>query len=477
MKKSLFGIAAVALLFVLAGCPQPTETLKQEPAALPGPGNLQANVNYDGIVILTWNPVPNASGYAVIRRDTVGPNNQQNLEYGVSVALTTTPLPPSQFYYIDTVDFTNLLVHQRSYEYSVVSMSTSSSAVTAGEGSITVQNGVSKVTAKPRIPGPSEFAPTLAGSDITVTRFDASGTDMVRVEFPNKPNYEYTVTYSYGTGSIVQEIGHVKTTETPTNTWYTPKNSVTFFTLGGDNTITVKAKFPNFYYTATTEATATTNFALANVTIPTNALINRGTGYVQVRWDDVPNATSYKVYRAETNASSFSASSVITGNWTAVSGTPEFNHNLSKWTLTDNLPTDAGYYIYAIVAEAGSAKSAPVHVLAQPSNNLITPTLQGTPTIVSSQVNIEWSFTGNTNVTWDVVGYPVKHPSGTNTPIPPTTALHVIDGDAIPAGTITVVATAVRYVSPVLTSGYYVLKLTGTRNGVSVFYDYVVQVP
>jgi hypothetical protein len=474
MKKSLFGIAAVALLFVLAGCPQPTESLKQEPAALPGPGNLQANVNYDGIVILTWNPVPNASGYAVIRRDTVGPNSQQNLEYGVNVALTPTPLPPSQFYYIDTVDFNNLLVHQRSYEYSVVSISRSSSAVTEGSGSITVQNGVSKVTAKPRIPGPNEFAPTLSGSDITVTRFDASGADKVRVEFPNKPNYAYTVTYTYGTGSIVQEIGYVKTTGALlTNLWYSPKNFVEFPTLGGDNTITVKAKFPNSYYTGTTEATATTNFALAvGLATPGTPTATRYNGYVLLTWtNNRYTATSHKVYRAEISSGNIADNGTITGNWTAVPGTPEYVIGNGSWELKDTLSTDAGYYLYVVVAEAGSAKSLPNYGVASPYG--LPPLTSVTPnTSTPGAITLTWTY-NPPNIEWVVEGYPVRNAIATN--LTPSTTNYVLDGDAIPDGTITVLPSGVTYVSPTLASGYYIFKITGTRNGVSVTYHIVVQ--
>jgi len=410
MKNKLFllGIGImVALSFVFIACEDPIYRL--EPSTLPGPGNLTANIEHEGIVILKWDNVTSASSYKVVRRDT-----EKKVEVVLSASVATN-------YYVDVVSHTNELVNGIEYEYAVISNS----------GNAHLQNGRSTVKAKPSIPARADFAPAAADINITVERFvNANGTDQLLVKVANKPNLKYEVAYTYGSGTIVREfeVAGLNSASASQATWYLPYNTAIFPTFGGNNTITVRASFrgDNSYYDGTASATATANFTLAGLTAPNVSANNNDIDGVWISWGPVVDATGYRVYKAEVsgsvnspNINTNSSAITVLSDWTQVNSAtnpildPE-QYSGTGYGIYDSVTDRTKQWLYAVIADgAAGAKSAPGYAMSytsNPSNLISNPNLN----VGVTGDKIELTWTADPTVTYTLHYAEAKHNTSAN---------------------------------------------------------------
>jgi len=366
IKKAFLGIAVITLLFI-AGCSfDISSTNKEELNALPGPSGLTANTAYDGVVILTWNVVPNAYGYKIIRYDPVTK---------VSIVCTQSTFG---LYFFDWVSWDNQMENGRSYEYTVISQSFLSSEGTDNAGGQVVQNGSSSVSAKPKIP--EAFVPALAEADVSLIDNNENG--LLYVKIKNIPNLNYEVAYTYGENqTIVRDLENLNASNIY-GEWFDPYKVMTYPIVGGVNTVTVKATFigGTGYYSGTSAPISKKTASLTgNLYVSEPSFLSAGTNlnYISLSWDDVSDAAKYYIYRAEVSASTSSAivSSTWSGyeyttikvlsDWTAVTATQDLIN--TTWSAFDPVTAVDKYYIYAIVAEGNNgAKSRPRFAVAQP---------------------------------------------------------------------------------------------------------------
>jgi hypothetical protein len=466
MKKFKFlGIAVGVLLFVLtAGCDNGPQELIHTYEALPGPSGLEAKI-YDGMIILQWNHVPAATSYRVVRKDT-------STKLSV-VRATVSNTTNNAIYYMDTVGWDNQLINDRDYEYSVTSVTANTAIVLSG--------GESKVTAKARIP--SDFTPSLDADQITVKQYKTTnGTDQIIVSFPNQPNYRYQVAYTYGADqTIVREFETWNANALTTGiNWYEPVQTATFPTIGGTNSVSVKAWFSGSesYYSNSAEVTKT------DVTFAITPTLNSVTGFsatwvasggVRLIWNNVADATGYKIYRAP--VSRYITSMVTTGNvtvsgdWTVIDAAQERTNN--GWVAFDPTTDNTGHYLYAIIAEGdGGAKSTPAY--AGPNAYTITGyNLQASvPDAANAPRTVQLTWTANADTTYELHYAEVQ-----NTTDPTQNAAannYRVIGDFQAINVAPTALPAVRPAQAVVTRDFtgedgknYIFRLTATRNGVS----------
>jgi len=482
MKKKLFllGLAILALSLVFVGCGNPTDVYRQEFNTLPGVKNLKANVEHDGLVILTWDPVVNAAGYKIIRRDTVT---------GVNVVRNSNT---SNNYYVDTVGYDNQLVDGRKYDYTVVSLSNYSSANSNASGTL-VQNGESKVTTA-EIKVPASFTPALAADDIEIIPVEGLVNDSILVKFPNKPNLNYAVTYIYGKNEdVVSEItSNVYSSYPDTVAWYDQYKSVSFPALGGENSIYVRAWHVsntgnNPYYTEITEVTKVVTGTDVRVSLGgvSSFSANRSTSSpdkVNLSWSNLTGADTYSIYKAKTNDINVSrpyyqggniitgSSVVVSGDWTAVAALQQKDTG-GNWFAVDTLTDYTGDYVYAIIAKGAAGKSR-VSFSNVVGTGTITNTTNFTASVKDDTVQLKWD--ADVDKTYRLEYAEVKRNDGqayeasasTNSELVSAyTAITVAAADFVQGK-------AVINVSPAPNKNY-VYKLTAIQNGVEsnpVFY-------
>ena len=485
MKKFKFlGIAVCVLLFVFAaGCqnepkedPGPQEPQWTEEAPL-GASGLEAKV-YDGMIILKWNNVnpvssnnPYSTIYKVVRRDPTT---------NIDRVLTATGY--NNNYYIDMVGWNNQLIDDRDYEYTVVFTRTDQLITTAGAVSSAIKIWESKITAKARIPDRSEFTPTLDADQINVTQYTTmGGVNQIVVSFPNEPNYQYRVAYTYGADQeIVREFESFPTSNTTAVNWYDPVRTATFPTIGGTNSVSVKAWFNSTdqsYYSGNAKVTKTAEFAITptlnNVTSFQAAWVT--SGGVRLTWNNVTDATGYKIYRAP--VSRYITSMVTTGNvtvsgdWTVIDAAQE--QTSSGWVAFDPTTDNTGHYLYAIIAEgAGGAKSTPAY--AGPNAYTITGyNLQASvPDNANAPRNVQLTWTANLNTEYALHYAEVQ--SINDPAINATLYDYRVVGSFQAINLAPTALPAVRPNQATVTRNFtgedgknYIFRLTATRNGVS----------
>ena len=390
MKKSIFlGMMALALLFVIAGCGDPTTVFRQEPTALANPGNLTADVTYDGIVIVKWDSVNNASGYTVLRRDT---------ETNATVQLVNNQ--PNLFY-IDAVSVNNQLVNGRRYEYIVRSISPYSSAG-AAFGPTIIQSGESRVTSDV-VKAPDTFTPELAAGDISVTLLEGLTSDSILVKFPNKANLTYTIGYAYGKEE--QIIREFTSTEQGNGAWYDANKQAVFPAFGGVSSVYVTAvhRSSAWYVDAIKVVKEVENITTVKVGLGSISNFNaaRNLNAVSLTWSDVDGATSYSIYKASLSSSAnlyFSPlpSLIVSSDWTAVTAVQDRQAN-GSWKAVDSLQGYSGNYAYAIVAEGANGKSSPAFAGVGPvaSSAIQNSTLD--PVVIKADKKIQLTWTADTS--------------------------------------------------------------------------------
>ena len=368
MKKLLFGMTSLALLFmfVLGGCSQPTDFTNTNKAdSIPGPSGFTALTKYkgsdgkdadlQGMVILTWNAVKDAAGYKVIRYDTVAK---------VSTVLTSTAKGYSndqtkELYFVDSVAWDNQLVDGRAYDYTVISMTSRSSAQNStgvgGELAI-IQNGEAKASAKPVIPKREDFAVDLSTLNLDISQ---AGSNVVLL-FDTKPNYKYTISYNYGQGdafvipvsSVYSATSTATSYDSSSSAWYktstgdilNAKKKVSLPLMGGFASISVSASFngtDDWYQVDATEI-KNTNFAWKSLNAIQSFSVTYEGSTAKLKWKDDfgPDAT-YVVWKADVDNA---AVKNVTKNWRqATLGTStKYNAETNTWTATDSgTTTDA----------------------------------------------------------------------------------------------------------------------------------------
>lgn len=445
---------ALALLFVFAGCEQADYTLKA--AKLSAPGKLKATVE-QGAIILTWNPVNEASGYKIVRKDTVDGLTK------VLIANTT------NHYYIDCVGWDNQLADARSYEYSVISLS----------GVEIMQNGAANVKATANIPQTL----TITLDKVDTDTYTDNGSEMVLVKFTSKPNYAYRISYTYGTAAIVRDFetfGNLPNSKG--GTILDPVKTTTFPAIGGDNSVTVEARFAGGvdYYHNTEKKTVTVNATVAPTLAMPNLYAERMGKGVLLTWYDVPDATGYNIYKAQVSGDSYSPTQsdiTVISDWTAVTATQtkKSQYGTWQWEAFESLTTDTGYYIYAIIATgANNAKSPPAFNTASPYSKGTAPALNITRQTDTKKVQVNWQ--ADVDATYELQYAEAKNPyyEGQNA----TTTNFIATG----TWTSVTVAAAANYpqgravvnVDNLTVGKNYVFRLVETNNGVKGEPSYAV---
>jgi hypothetical protein len=409
-KKVSVAITGLALLFVsmtFAGCP--SEFSLEEavtPYAIPGPAHVTARV-YEGIILLTWNPVPDAAGYQIFRRDET-----DNIDKAISGAFEK----QGQLYYIDTATLDNNLIDGHSYTYTVCSLSGQSGNRAVLDTNAYIGNGkTNSNTVRANVPDRND---TSAGAfdwiavDPASIRIEpivdpiANSQDTLLVTWDAKPNLTYRVVYSYGKGAAIDVTGPdlPKKEITPGATWaegyagYSPLNPKAFVKLpivGGENSISVIARFigDTDYYSVAGIETQTENFAKSGIATPDNFIATRSNTTVTFAWDDVEEAASYTVYKAPYSE----LTGTVAGDWATV----EFNappvKNGATWIASElNVAIAASYYYTVIATGADGKKSAAANV--KPIDQIVIAS-------IAPSVELLEGFANRVQITWERIPF------------------------------------------------------------------------
>jgi len=484
-KRNFFGIAAIlVLLFAFIGCSQPADDVNHLINKLDAPTNLKAEA-YDGVIITHWDPVINAKGYDVYRRNT-------KTNVTVKLATATTNL-----YYIDAVDWNNQLIDKQDYQYTIVSLSGKNNVDTGVPGGteMIVQNSASKIIKKAQIPALSAYTVKLTDADVSLE--SAGGKVFVKVT--NQPNQAYSIGYTIGAASFVSEFANTSTSAD--GDWHYPIREASFPVVGGKNTVKVVSAFVggiNYYTQGASVLKVTDDLPAGWNWLGDGSLFafaaNRQEGRVQLLWHGIPGADGYKIYRAEvsndkTNLANISTGDSISGlkvisDWDEVKVSSDsvdipasgLNPAYTQFSAYDPLSKDTGYYLYTIIATAENGGSGAGFALASPHklgdidydddyNGLI-----GTFAIAagSDAKTRQFLWDADTSLTYTLQYAPVTAPNGgsasaTNYALSgayaaiDVKAADILEGKAVVTKTFT----------DAETGSNYIIKLTASKNGIN----------
>jgi hypothetical protein len=431
-RKLLIVITGFALLFILAlaGCTSPiadhfTLDGTEKPYSISGPASVTARA-YEGIVLLTWDPVPDATGYQIFRKDDTD-NISKAIDNG-RYDHDNDPLTPDirkpfdkqeQLYFIDKATFDNNLINGHSYTYTVYSLSGQSGNQRAATLDAYIGNGkTDSNTVTANVPDRSAGSfgwiaidPASIKIEPLVNSVTNSQSDFL-VSWDAKPNLNYSVSYSYGKGTtiggtsdfpILPIINYYSayTGYSPLN----PKAYVKIPIVGGENSISIGAYFVGGteYYSKVDIKTKTETLAQSGISAPNNFSATRNNTTVAFKWDDVEEAVSYAVYKAPYDK----AAEAITGDWTPVATTPEKVYYYPNWSWIAserNVAIDKSYY-YAVIAIAGNTKSraSTAAIVEQEVISAITPTAKLLEGSAGQKVQITWERAPfDTGVTYEL---------------------------------------------------------------------------
>ena len=356
-KKLLLGITGLALLFgfVLAACDTNLTggvNVKDDLNSIPGPA-LHEPIVADGLIVLSWNSVTNASGYRIVRKDLT--TNETTVLTDKMVSSGGQSLS-----YADCVSWTNQLVDDRDYEYTVISLN--ESGINRAAGDTVILSGESKKRVKAKVPA----SITVAAPVFQVRSYiDASGADKLLVTIDSKPNLSYRVAYAYGADQIVQDLSILNTNATGGGL-FGQKAKAEFPLIGGKNTVTVQAGFVGGadYYPATAKGSQAEENEFTSLPAVSNFNVNRTGEAVEFTWADIVGAdpASWAIYKVKTSAlsSDFTTQNVkVLSDWTAVATIAPPEKGTSGWTAYERAPALDGFYTYALIATIGTQKSRP----------------------------------------------------------------------------------------------------------------------
>jgi hypothetical protein len=333
---------------------------------LPGPANLKAVNEQEGVITLSWDPVYDAAGYVVYRKTGSEP--------AVQLSGTSNPLfSDGTRRHDDIISSTNLLKEGVEYTYTVVALSSHSTS----RGVEVVQNGTSSVTITPAkndelkwkgIPGQAAYTVPkvneLAVAKVTL----ADGTKTVQISWDKNPNpgVAYKGTFN---GEIVSfESNAGKFSLSPDGKKVVYNYGLSGLTDGEQYKAEVTAYYFTKYYNAGDPAeseayTPTSIISKFNAAVVTklDSTTNQPTGNYEISlsWEEKPVAgVAYKLYVHKYDESSLDGDYYYSTpyEWTPVTiGTPTTgNINLRTVRLTNNLPSYRQIWVYKLVAEVES---------------------------------------------------------------------------------------------------------------------------
>ena len=417
MKKVLLTSLGVmvALAMVLTACQDPTDftyTNREEKVTkeLEAPNVTAWAYAPTGYIRVTWDPVPNATGYEVYRRTDL--NGKTTVKFLVSVdndyADTT-----RQFYYEDIIDYDNEDI-TGSVTYKVVAYSDWSSNPKAAAGTVPwtnsdvdwflLQNNAAdsnRVTLSGApAPGSKIAAPKNLKVSTVKNLSQGVTTAAIQLTWDVEPGVDYYVNYGVGGGELAKAPLALSTAKLvsgfndaqKTAALVIPQIGKTYIevvashqgaaALGNAAGFTVGTSTAAYYSdsdpaTITAEGPAPGTFGEMG-TLSVNQLGNRT---VQLSWKKVLGATGYKVYRFITSATGYLLDNGITlssgvayEEWKEVTGlniiTADGLDNVSTIdTLTTLYDGDSGIngypsknFFYVVVA------TGPNNTVSAPSN-------------------------------------------------------------------------------------------------------------
>jgi hypothetical protein len=468
----------MALMMFFAGCQDPlsdysvTNTNNDVLSEIAGPEWVKAEP-LAGANRITWAFNKDAKGYAVYRQKV----DAAGAELSVFAQVGSSVLSTEECEYIDAVSISNQLENGVLYKYGVVAYTEASLAGRAVASGF-VKDGVTyadPVTANIPAQGTEVTAlttPALTAADITAAAVQNENGDELLVSWPSThPAFSYAVKYNLGNATLAagtSSFSH-NVFGDAVKYFHTPLFSGTIqISLG------VAFEDPYYYKPAliTKEVTGLTlteplslqSWFSFNV-IHSSTLVGNAT----ITWNTdsaAPNASDYKLYRIETKGvyQSSSAQIEVVGDWTAVTGIVSVTTGGSTTTIT---ATDSGLeptknYLYALYAEVGGKKSAPV------LKGLAAATVPVAGVAFDIETSYEtvddtriYSAAIGWNAAEGVTGYNLERAITTTYPTQTTGAFTAITVPAPVGGRYTVIDSPAIWQS-------YVYRLTATVNGVAV---------
>lgn len=391
-KSLLLGLAALALAMTYVGCQSPLNpenvTTTEAIPSVGDPTNVQAKA-YPGAIVVSWDPVRDATGYEVYRRD----NTTQATVYWTQEVGNT--------YVADILSSTNPLVHDRSYTYVIIALSGQStytpSRAVLGEGGDIVWNGQSSVTVRATVPS-TYTVPALTGlsaakvSSFSLIENSTVDTELVKVSWTAleyNPGVQVRIDYTFG--------GNLR----GITQWASSDVSNTLIPLvGGENTIYAGTVFGDgTYFPTPTRAQITQTFVSSVLPTPNEFTITRDDGNTAyLTWTPVEGAASYEVYKAKAHNSGTSESANITliGSWEKVDvSTAELVNEDGKWVqkVADADVAIDKTYLYTLVAiNTTVARSLAKTAVVEPGTSPVAPEAPETFTAdrVGVTVQLKW---------------------------------------------------------------------------------------
>jgi hypothetical protein len=367
-KKLLLGVTGLALLFVfvLAACDTNLTggfSTKEDLNSVPGPA-LNDPLVEDGLIVLSWNSVTNASGYRIVRKDLT--TNETKVLTDKMVSSGGTSLS-----YADIVSWTNQLVDGQEYEYTVISLN--ESGINRAAGDTVILSGESKKRVTAKVPA----SITVEAPVFEVRPYKgADGADKLLVIIDSKPNLAYRVAYAYSVNPVsneqlVQDLSILNPAATGGG-FFGEKVTAEFPLIGGKNTVTVQVGFASgaSYYPATNKTAKLEENEFTSLPAVSGFNATRTGEAVKFTWDDILGAdpASWKIYKVKTSgpSSNFSEPNIkVLSEWSLVAFTsqPEKSANSAgtgyEWTAYESAPPLEGCYTYALIATIGTQKSRP----------------------------------------------------------------------------------------------------------------------
>ena len=373
MKKVLLTSLGVmvALAMVLTACQDPTDFTNTNYEGkvintLETPQNVTAWAYAPtGYIRVTWDPVPNASGYEIYRRTEL--NGKATVKFLVKVDNAySNARADTDFYYEDIIDFDNEDI-TGNVTYKVVAYSDwSSNPKTASnlpwdgndndwfllQNSSAESNRVSLSGAP--APGSAIAKPTNLKVSKVTTYTDATLTpsSVVQLTWDAVPGVDYFINYGVGGGEL--DKAPLSTWTQAVATTLYQKTGAAIIPLLGKTSIELVAQHQSTtsavygaakYYGASEPATASEEGpAPATFGAPTGLSATPLTSkFVQLKWKAAQGATGYKVYRFIASAASYfgvGGEGVVYEAWKEVTGLNIINDDgFDNLSAIDNLTT------------------------------------------------------------------------------------------------------------------------------------------
>jgi hypothetical protein len=441
-KKLLLGITGLALLFgfVLAACDTKLTggfSTKDNLNSVPGPA-LREPAVYPGVIALAWDSVTNANGYRIVRRDT----ETGETKVLKDLMVDTDFIGQDALGYADIVGWENQLVHDRNYEYRVISLNSNGINKTAGE--VVVLSGESTVTVTANVPARSAFTFDLTTGDTNVNIVSeaiiSNNSDKLLVTLDTVPYLFYSVAYLTRDAVVVRNLSSAQSKD---GAHFAGKQAVTFPLFGGVNTVKVTAQFigdatASVPYYNTTKGAPHETGNLAYTTLNTVSRFNsvRAGKDVRFTWQPVTGAESYQIFKAETDQNALTSTYyTVINDWEDVTTTiPELESG--AYSAAERNVDTTKFYIYAIVATGSgtsAAKSPPsfacLDAVALPAPSFNVMLLTGDP----EKVQVIWDGAEGVTYTlffakavWDTSGNYVLQEAFKSINVPAAPLLHYV---------------------------------------------------